>query len=145
MAFKLFRSWRVLCVPCRLILPVELFVKNIVRNEHITIFIWALLLLLLFETYAALDLLISTVKGCICKQVQRLDITDSCESAVVIATIARGSHYVYICVSLLWVYDIKTNARRCCSIGVGGGGLKGRERGSEGGKEMKRGQGTSYF
>lgn len=76
------------------------------------------------ETYAALDLLISSVKICICKQVQRVNITDSCELAVVNATVARGSHHVYICVSLLWVYDIKTNARRCYSIGVvvGGGG-----------------------
>lgn len=47
--------------------------------------------------------------------------------------VARGSRHVYISVSLLWAYDIKTNTRRCCDsvVVVGFEGVGWRKGGSE--------------
>lgn len=98
------------------------------------------------ETYAAssFDLLISTVKGCICKQVQRVNITDPCELVLGNATLLEAV-IMFIPVFLYsGFYNMKTNTRRCCGIGVVGGGrvVKGWWKR---GKEMKREHGTSYF
>lgn len=68
------------------------------------------------------DLLISTVKGCICKQVQRVNITDPYELALGNATLLEAV-VMFISVFLYsGFYNMKTNTRRCCGIGVGGGG-----------------------
>lgn len=76
------------------------------------------------ETYVAssFDLLISTVKGCICKQVQRVNITDPCELALGNATLLEAV-VMFISVFLYsGFYNMKTNTRRCWGIGVVGCG-----------------------
>lgn len=91
------------------------------------------------ETYAASSfdlLIISTVKGCIfCKRVQRLNITDPCELALGNTTLLEA---VVMFISMFLnsgFYDMKTNTRRCCGIGVAGGRVGG-SRG--GGRERKK-------
>lgn len=93
------------------------------------------------ETFAtsSFDLLVSTVKGCICKQVQRVNITDPCELALGNATLLEAV-VMFISVFLYsGFYNMKTNTHHCCGIGVvDGEGVEGVVEGRERDEERAR-------